>query len=1120
MKSKLAFSLSLFLFLFNAIVLNSQSTNISLDFENVSLKDAFKEIRKNSDYKILYRKSEVDLSKNVSINVENASIEEILNHILKDLNVAYKLVGRQVIVTKKNSSEAEISDNKNRGVDYADNRQIGGTVLDQYGNPLAGVNIVLLGTSVGSVTDLDGKYSISAQRGSTLEFIYLGKKTFRSTINASNKLDVVMQDDTGQLEEVVVSALGLKKVKRATAYSISVIEGDNIAEAKEINLGNSLQGKVAGVNVTNIASGSAGSSRVIIRGNSSLQGHNQPLYVIDGIPIDNQNLGSAGIWGGRDQGDGIGGINPDDIENITVLKGNTAAALYGFRASNGVILLTTKTGDGAIGDSPQIEINSNFVVDQAINRLDTQTEYGHGAFGVKPGNFDEALAFGDLAWGGKLDGSQVYQFDGVQRPYVYAGDNFDKFYKTGTTFTNTVSLYGKNEKISYRFSASDLSNQGIIPNSSLKRNNFSINAHGTSGKKLSFRFSGTYIAQKVDNPPAQGDIVNNVNYTVWSLAPSINVRNLIGQNPPDWGVKADGTELTPSKNIWFGNPYYSAYEITNTSERTRFLGSLSVQYDFNDWLYVNARSGIDQWNRANQNVRPDGSAIFPTGDLDQGQTKFKETNNDILVGSRNNIGRYFRYDVLLGGSQMRQEMYSNTTDGTNFAVPGWINYNNALNRTGSVNSYNLGVNSLYGSAELSYKSKVFLTLTGRKDWYSTLNGGNTFYPSIGVSSLVSEMVQLPSFVSFLKTRVAWAEVGGGEGTPYALNQDYAVGIPHNGVPQGGISQPYIVNSNLAPYRVKEFEIGFEASMLNERLGIDFAYYNRTTEDDILNALISGASGYNSAKVNVGKLTNKGIELLVLGTLIKKNDFVWDASLNISYNKSKVISLMNPYVNGEILNLGQNRALTAYISNVEGLPYGQVTGWKYLKDDTGDLVLTDAGLPQRDTEAGLVPFGTGVHPFLAGFTTTLKYKRFLLEFLIDYKGGAVLFSGTNSWLYRSGMHKNTLVGRENGIGIIPASQIEAYYNEITGKIAEEFIYDASFSKLRELKLGYTFPETMSQKFGIKEAKISLVGRNLLLLYSNVENIDPESNYNESNAQGMDYFQTPQSRSYGINLNLKF
>lgn len=1106
--------------LLNFVLASSGSAQRNVSIERVQvemptkpmeLKQVFRAIEKQTDFEFSYDAAYINDKEKVELSKKKGSLNELLKEIASQKVMDFRRVNGLIYVKKSKKDGSVVQ------VDLEADVDINGKVTDENNLGLPGVSIVVKGTVNGTTTDLDGNYKFSAPEDATLVFSYVGYMTTEVSIAGRSTLDIQMDVDAEQLEEVVVTALGIERKKEALGYSVTELEGKGFTEARETNVANGLAGKVAGVNVSSIASGPGGSSRVIIRGNTSLANNNQPLYVINGIPIDNSNMGSAGMWGGRDQGDGIGNINPDDIESITVLKGNTAAALYGFRAANGVIQITTKSGKSQSGLS--VEFNTNYVLERAINRLDTQTEYGHGSGGVKPATLDEALAGGDTAWGGKLDGSSVIQFDGVNRPYSYVGSNFDKFYQTGHTFTNTISLSGGNEDLGVRFSASDLQNSGIVPNSGLERNNFSLNVNGKVDEKLTFRATGTYINQELKNPPAQGDLVSNVNYTVWSLAPSVDVTNLLG-DPDKIGARTDdGKELLPARTIWFENPYYSAYQKESLSERNRVLGSFSLQYDISDWLYIKARTGIDRWDRKASDLRPHGSAQSPLGWINQSQTKHVETNSDLMLGSQKEFENGFGYSALFGANRMRREQYSNSTNGSDFAIPDFNHFSNTLNRSGGAGESAMGTNSLYASAEFSYNSFLYLTATGRNDWFSTLNGASIFYPSLSLSTVLSEAIEMPAFVDYFKVRTAWATVGGAT-SPYELNQTYSLSRAHNGVARGGISQGFVANANLKPLTVTEVEFGFDAQLLSGRLGVDFTLYSRKTEDDILRTSISEASGYSQAVVNLGELTNKGVELLITGTPIRNEDLTWNVSLNLANNISKVVSLTDPEVDDERLQLDQNRAQTGYVHHIEGLPYGQVTGWKYLKDASGNLVLNGNGYPQRDEEQGISPFGTGVHPFTAGLSNNFRYKRFNLGFLIDYKAGAVIFSGTNSWLYRRGMHKNTLVGRENGIGDVPASNLSAYYNEIRNKIAEPFVYDADFAKLREITIGYQIPSSILSKIGVSSANFSIVGRNLLLLHSNVENIDPESTYNEGNAQGMDYFQIPQSRTYGFNLNIKF
>ncbi len=996
---------------------------------------------------------------------------------------------------------------------------ITGTVTDETGAPLPGANIVEKGTLNGVTTDFDGNYSINISGpNAILVASYIGYATMEVLVNEQNKINFNLELSASNLDEVVVTALGIERSRKSLAYSVTEVDGSDFTEARETNVANSLSGKVAGVNVTNTASGPAGSTRVIIRGSTSLTGDNQPLYVVDGVPMDNSNQGSAGTWGGNDQGDGIGNINPDDIETMTVLKGNTAAALYGNRASNGVILITTKSAKA--NQKLKVEFNTNFVTDGVLDYLDVQREYGGGLKGQKPADQMEAGGSGGgYTWGGKLDGTPTMQFDGVKRPYSYAGDNVSRFYRTGYTFTNTLAFSGGTENFGFRFSASDLKNQSIIPNSGMGRDNFTFNVNGKIGDKFTMQASSQYIIEKVKNVPRISDSPGNANYFVIQLPNNLNVENLRG-DPNKLGADPNtGMEYLPSSSVWFQNPYWAAYQYYDNHERNRLIGSLTLTYDFTDWLYLTGRAGTDQWNRFHEESVPYGTSFDTRGSLSQDMKKSVETNYDLMLGSAKVFDNGFGYNLLLGANRMRREIKSNATSGSDFALPFFNSYGNTLSRAGDISYMAEGTNSVYGQAEVSFKSYVYLTGTARTDWFSTLNAKSITYPSLSLSTVLSSIFNMPSYVDFLKLRGAWAQVGGAT-SPYNLNQTYSLDQPHLGVAVGGIAQGIVLNSNLTPLTATEVEVGIDGQFFNNRLGLDFTLYDRKTEDDILNATISETSGYSGAVVNVGKVTNKGVELLLRGTPIRTNNFSWDVSLNFAYNKSEVVSLLNPDVNDESLQVGQSRSLNAWVEQVEGLPYGQITGFKYLRDTSGNIVINSDGLPQQDVELGVVPFGSGVHPLTGGLTNRFRYKSFDLGFLIDVKNGAVMHSGTNSQLYLRGLHKNTLIGRENGIGSIPASDLRTYYTHIANNITEQFIYDASYVKFRQLDIGYNISPKIASQIGASSLRIAFVGRNLWLIHSNVPNVDPESNFSIDNAQGLEFVSMPPARTLGFNLRAIF
>jgi TonB-linked SusC/RagA family outer membrane protein len=1012
-------------------------------------------------------------------------------------------------------------------------RQVTGTVTDPDGETLIGVNIIEVGTSNGTITDLDGSYSITVAEGATLEFSIVGYQPQRIAVGNQSVINLSLAEGV-QLGEVVVTALGIQREKKALGYSVTEIGGEEFTEAREVNIANALSGKIAGVNVSNIASGPAGSSRVIIRGNSSLTGNNQPLYVVDGIPIDNSNLGNAGMWGGTDWGDGVSSINPDDIQTMTVLKGNTAAALYGSRASNGVILITTKSGAKRRGIG--VEVSSNLTTENIINTYDFQDVYGPGNRGVKPASVAEALDYGLNAWGSRMDGSQVVQFDGVARPYSPVKDNLKNFYRTGTTWTNSLGLTGGNEQFNFRLGVTNLQNEGITPNSGLDRNTFTSKVSAKFADRLTATMSGSFIFEDVKNRPRLSDAPGNANYIVWGAAPSINVEDMKGPNGN--GSNPDGTELETDGSIFVTNPYWAAYRFENSDKRDRLLGNFTMRYDFTDWLYLQGRIGVDTYTSRRRQLEPYGTAYVPLGQLEETERRFTERNMDFLLGIDQSFGD-IGLNAFVGGNQMDNKFETLGNFGSQFAIPFLESINNASNQSLRYSISEKAINSLYGSIELSFRNFLYLTATGRNDWFSTLSNINVedednaiFYPSVGLSFVFSDAFNMsPDVLSFGKIRGSWAQVGG-DTDPYQLSQTYGlVGQGHQGNPLGRISSGTIPNANLVPLTNTEFEVGLDLRFFQNRLGVDLAYYNRKTENDILFASITQTSGYTNQVVNVGELRNSGIELLLNVTPVRTQSFSWDLSLNYSYNDSEVVSLLDPTNDdlagtdeAEGLFVDEARSRNAIIYQKEGFPYGVIMGFRYARNEDGSIALDANGLPMQG-EFGVL--GNGVHPTTLGLNNSISWKNFNLTFLIDSKWGGDIYSGTNATAYSSGFHKNTLEGREDGRVTLPDGQvttiepadIQNYWGRLYG-ITEEFIYDASFIKLRQFTLGYNLPKSVLDKTPFTGVSFSLVGRNLFLLYSKVDNIDPEATYSNSNAQGLEWFGVPQTRSFGFDINLRF
>ena len=1011
---------------------------------------------------------------------------------------------------------------------FAQDMTVSGRVTDEKGAGIPGATIMVKATKKATVTNDNGEYTIAAKKGAVITVSYVGYASRDYTVNGAT-LDASLVSLGKDLSEVVVTALGIKKEKKALGYAISEVKGDELTQARSVNIANSLVGKVAGLNITSAATGPGGASRITIRGNTSITRNNQPLIVVDGIPFNNDNISTVGEWGGQDPGDGISNLNPDEIETISVLKGGTAAALYGSRASNGAILVTTKGGSKS-GRAPLIEIGSNFVAESLLYKKikDYQYEYGTGGrgatglVGVKPTVADPNIGDQTNSWGARLDGSSVIQYDGVSRPYSAVTDNMSKFYKTGTTFTNNFAVSGGSEKISYRFSMSDLNNKGIIPNNTLVRDNVSMNINANLSKRFSILVNGKYIREKNKNRPRVSDSPGSANYTLWTMPTSLSVATMKANK-----YNANGSEKIWSNNQYVQNPYFATEDYKEQDTKDRFIGVVEPRFNLTDWLYVKGRAGFDKFNRHENDITPTGTGYQLGGSYNADLRDFREANLDLMLGVDKKLSNKFSVNGLIGGNRMRQVSYVDGYNGGPFNIPFFYDISNVStpNRGTTSRYFEKRINSVYGSADLSYNNYLFLNLTGRNDWFSTLSAGNNsiFYPSVGLSVILSDALRMPSFVNYAKLRGSWAKTGG-DTDPYQLSLTYALTGATQTVPLAQINQNQVPNAKLQPYQVTGTEIGLEGRLLNNKLGIDLAVYSRKTINDIVGASISPASGYTAALFNIGEVTNKGIELLLSYKLVTSKDFGWEISYNMGYNKSNVVQI---YPGLDKLFVEEPRPRVSAIYQVVNKPFAQILGNGFLRDKSGQIIFDAVtGLPKTQ---GLTSFGSGISPWTMGITNTFHYKQFGLTFLVDGKFGGFIYSGTNALAMRYGLSKATLPGRETGIvgkGVSTTGgantvvvDAQTYYTNLYN-FAEPFVFSSDFIKLRSLILDYTVPAKVFGKTPFKAVSVAIVGRNLWTIMKHTPIIDPESVYSNSNAQGQEFAGLPATRTIGVSLNLKF
>ncbi len=1019
--------------------------------------------------------------------------------------------------------------------------RVSGKVTDENSDPLQGATVNVKGTSTTTTTDASGNFVILVpNKKSVLVFSYVGLTSQEVVVGNRNSVDIRLLLNAKDLGEVVVTALNIKKNPKSLGYSVVQLDGSKVNTVQTPSLVNALSGKVAGVDVGNIANGPAGTKRVVIRGATSLTGNNNPLWVVDGIPINTNSLGGLATnapEGGIDYGDGLTGINPDDIETISVLKGNAAAALYGSRASNGVILITTKSGKSAKGKM-NVDVSSSLLIDKYYDLSNFQNVYGQSAINQAnstdlPTSADNAK--GSDSWGHIMDGTPAPQFDGVVRPFSPVKNVYKDFFNTGSTITNTVSLYGSTNNHDYRLSVSDLRNTDIMPNANFARTGINTKTHSRFGR-MDVDIVANYVYEKANNRPFIGGNHDNSFYSLLYLPNTISLPTL---KP---GYDSSGREFLYTQGV--SNPYYVVNRENEVDTKNRLTGSVSLKYDVTNWLYVRGRLTRDYYLSKRLQYIPDGNASssFPYnsasnlgGILNQRAVENTENNYEFLVGIKPDLKGKFGVNAFVGGNVNWRVTTQLVESGNTFIVPGVYTFNNLKTKLPATSESKQRTNSLFGSLELSYNKYLYLTLTGRNDWFSTLpvDNNNLFYPAASLSFVFSDVFKLPSVISFGKFRASTAQVSG-DTDPYQLDLSYSLDafLYNNNLPLQLIGTSNIPNKKLKPLLSTDYEVGLEMEFFSSRLGFDVGYYNRQIKNDIVRTAVSSGTGYSTAILNVGKLRNSGIEILLRGTPLKTKNFSWDISGTFSKNNNMVVALGDG-VQGTPIQLATSKSGNAFVQLTEGERYGGIYGFSYTRDSaTGKIIYDTRGFPVVNSKAKFL--GNSTYDKLFGLSNTFTYKNFSLYFFIDAKFGADIYSETNATAYKNGKHMATLVGRENGLTadglnqtggvntvMVTPSNLSSYYNQIGG-ISEQFMYDASFVKLREVALRYRIPKTFLNKFHISNASISFVARNLWTIYKDkdLENVDPESNVASNNQQGIERMTYPATRNYGVTLKFSF
>ena len=1007
-----------------------------------------------------------------------------------------------------------------------------GVVIDATGEPVIGASVVVKGkTGAGTVTDIDGNFTLkNVKKGETLRITSLGMTPVEVVYNGSN-VKVTLKDDSKALDEVVVTALGIKRERKSLGYAIQDVKGDAILNSHENNVANALTGKIAGVQITRSSNGPGGSSKIQLRGNNSVTGLNQPLIVVDGVPMDNfTGADNNDYWNpSADMGNGLSDINPEDIESMSVLKGASAAALYGSRAGNGVILITTKSGRQTKGLG--ITVTGTVSAESIFMKPDVQTTYGQGTQGVYNST-------SGLSWGPRIEGQEYVRWDG-QKVKMQSYDNLDNYYGTGTELQENVTLSQQYGKTSIYASMTNMNNKSMTPGAKLNRTNLMLRGVTSFGKNDAWTFDGKvqYIRNKANNRPVSGNNNNNSALGLFTFPTTLDIRdfeNCIDENNEMIWWNKDGN-----------NPYWmSKYSLSDDS-RDRFLMNASLKYKVLSWLTAEIKAGTDMYTlEATRRVYSGNSNV--TTLYEQNINHFYENNfSYLLTATKDNIFDKFGGTVTFGGNLMATKKTGMKGLASKLVIPNKFSLNNGENKADISETYTQKkINSLYGTVGINYDGWAFLDATFRNDWSSALSKENRsfFYPSVSASWLFGEMFnkigkKMPSWFSFGKIRASYAEVGN-DMDPYQLYNLYSTSPDsHGGITASSSNTLY--NKNVKNELIKSYEVGVELKFLNNRLGLDFAWYKSNATNQLMNLPVNSLSGYNYKKINAGDIQNTGVELMAYATPIRTKDFEWTINYNISHNNNTIKDL---YDGVDRYQLGGYDNIRIYA--IKGGKYGEIWGTKFLRVEDGQykgqLLLTSDGLPQATSE--MEKIGDQQATCNMGLTNSFSYKGWNLSFQIDARIGGEIFSGTNAMMQRSGTAAATAPGGKRVDDMVVAGvykdasgnyvqntnkvTTQQYWNAVAGTgnmgIGEANIYSASNIRLRNVSLGYNVPTSILAKTNfIQSLKAGFTVTNVFMIHSNMNGIDPESVFATStNATGFEYAGIPTTRSFVFNVSIGF
>lgn len=1133
--------------------IGESKAQVTLKTPNTTLEVVIKKIQKQMNLRFFYDDSLAKVMVN-NIDVKDEKVQNVLNQLLKGKGISFKVEDNVVYLRKENAPVA-----KEKATDSK--RKITGKVLDEAQQPMIGVTVAVKGSTTRAVTDIDGNYQLqTSETAPVLQFSYLGYKTKEVKASGKDAITTTMDVDSKALDEVVVTALGIKRDKKMLGYSVQDIKSDALNTTGDPSVVGALSGKVAGLQMNTASTGLGGSTKITIRGNSSLTDNNQPLWIVDGVPFSDNNTSNASAYGGYDRGGTSLDINPDDIESISVLKGPNAAALYGSRAGNGVILVTTKKGANKSGFG--VSYNGNFTWSSVSQAIKMQNRFGQGSNGAvnykRNASGDIEGLNGELSFGPELDGHEEYNWYGTKSPYQYTGDKLRDYFKTGFSQFHTVALGNNSEKGHYRLSIGYNDNKGLFKNETLDKLSIDLNAGTVVNKYLSLDGKISLSHMKACNRPLLG--LNGEVAQLLLIPGNVSLRSL----------EENQSSETQIHRNWFGpnqhysNPYYVRHRFKNSDERWRAFGYYGANINLLDNLKLNAKYSFDYYRTrlqtsdlslADQAITTGTSTWqekITTDGMQRGEENHFEHNIQMLLLGNNQLTPKLRVDYSLGGNVMYQkyELFQGGVQNMlNKDV--WVYNTGGKLVSGGDNGFNRAMYSVFASAQLAYSEYLSLDLTARNDWSSTLPKGQNsfFYPSASISFMFSDFMKsidkpLPSWVTFAKIRTSLAQVGK-DPSPYNLYNTRKFEF------ESGIRKPVVntikMNDMLKPEIKTSYELGLDMKFLNNRLGFDFTYYYSVTRNQSM--LVDAAAPWSQQWVNAGKILNRGVEMMVYTTPIQTKDLTFNLNMNFAHNRS-IVKELAPGVQRIYFN-GDNN-MPVRVGAVVGGKLGDIYANNLMKrNDAGQVIVNAQGLPQPATGNGNLeqyllsnPIGNIQPDLLMSVTPSLTFKGISLTAMFDMRFGGSIMSvsegmatsvGTSERTLNRGEYKEILgvkdyymvvpgVKEDGSINDIPVSA-QAYYSTIgiyksQKGYAEEFIHSASYIKLKELSLGYSFPQRMLKKTPFTALKLSFVARNLCFLMKHTPG-NPDGGYDTTMfSQALDFAAVPYTRTFGFSINVGF